>query len=241
MNKKKTLPEELPRYVIDEGIQSEKDSKILSEEQEKALQKLMKAAGHALMEEERKLIYQLEDRLKRETERVKSLKKFTVRDKPLDTYLSEYNKKKQNNKVTTLAGEVQFDELDDGDSDEPRKVQTVKHIVGFKPEEVVRRYVECWNQQKFGAEYDCFSRDFISTDRESYINARHLYFQQQLNGGGLKIQFKSIDSVDDFGVEAEVIATKTIQHGNRKPVEETDRYKLKLEKGRWVISAVEPS
>jgi len=226
------LPEDQPRYVIDEGMPSEEVMKILSEEQERILQKLMKGAGHTLVSEERELIFRLEDKLKRETERVKSLRKLTVSDKPLDAFLSKIQQKSGNNKTATpTEGE---------ETEEESTVPKTVRVVGFKPEEVVRRYLECWNQQKFGAEYDCFSRDFLATPRETYINARHTFYQQQMNSGGLRIEIGEIVSNDTFGVEAEVVATKIIQNGDRKPKEERDLYRLRLEKGRWVIFTVEP-
>jgi len=229
---KTVLTEDQPRYTID-SESSEKEIKILSEEQERAIHKLLKAAGHVLNEEERDLINKLQEKLNKETERVNSLKKVKITDKPLDEYLSDYNK----TKGSGIAGHVAS-----GSDDEiaPIKEKTVTHIVGFKPEEVVRRYIECWNQQKFGAEFDCFSRDFLTHDRSAYINARHLSFQQQMNNGGMRIDFSELISSETITGQAEVIASKTITQGNRKPQEETDRYQLKLEKSHWLIVGVQP-
>ncbi|MBN2327586.1 MAG: hypothetical protein JXR73_10570 [Candidatus Omnitrophica bacterium] len=237
---KQTLSEEQPRYVIDDEVR-EKEIKILSKEQNHALSKLMKAAGHFLSEEERDLISQLQQKLNKETERVQSLRKLTITDKPLDEYLSDYQKGKKNEKKKSDKGNRPLGEDDDSESESHTKsAPSIKHIVGFKPDEVVRRYIECWNQQKFGAEYDCFSRDFLRHDRDAYINARHLSYQQNLNSGGLKINFIEILSNEVYGGEAEIVASKTVQLGNRKPQEEIDKYRLKLEKGRWLIYAVEP-
>lgn len=228
-----TLPEEQPRYVIDEGVQH-KEIKILSEEQARSLMKLYKAAGHVLTEDEKKLINQLQDKLDQETERVKSLRKLTITDKPLDEYLSKYKKGKGGNQRPETS-----EEEESGESSQP-STPTVSHIVGFKPEEVVRRYIECWNQQKFGAEYDCFSREFLRHDREAYINARHLSFQQYLGHGGMRIILNEILSHEASAGDAIVVARKTVQIGKRKSQDETDKYKLKLEKGHWVIYSVEP-
>ncbi len=229
---KTVLTEDQPRYKIDSDT-SEKEIKILSEEQERVINKLLKAAGHILNDEERDLIHKLQEKLNRETERVNSLKKVKITDKPLDEYLSDYNKTKGSGIAdkgeTGLDGEIA-----------PVKEKKVTHIVGFKPEEVVRRYIECWNQQKFGAEFDCFSRDFLTHDRSAYINARHLSFQQQMNNGGMRIDFGEIISNETKAGQAEVIASKTITQGNRKPQEETDRYQLKLEKSHWLIVGVQP-
>ncbi len=230
-----TLPEEQPRYVIDEGMPSEEtEEKILPEEQERILHKLMKAAGHSLTSEERDLVFRLQDKLKNETNRVKSLKKIKVSDKPFDSYLGKAKKNKNNKPKTSTA--TQEEEEREKKAPPPRKV----HTVGFKPDEVVKRYIECWNQQKFGAEFDCFSRDFLTTDRETYVNARHLFYQQQMSQGGMSVDFGGVESSETFGGDAEVVATKIVAVGNRKPQEETDLYRLKLEKGRWVIYAVEP-
>ncbi len=226
--------EEQPRYVIDDGV-PQKEIKILSEEQGRILTKLLKVAGHALMEDEKKLILQLQEKLNRETERVKSLRKLTLTDKPLDEFLTQYQKSKGGNQKSASSEE------EGSESDSSSEVKhTVTHVVGFKPEEVVRRYIDCWNQQKFGAEYDCFSRDFLRHDRDAYISARHLSYQQQLGNGGMRISFQEILSNQTQGGESEIVAKKTVQIGKRKPQEETDRYRLKLDHGRWLIYAVEP-
>lgn len=241
---KPSIPEEQPRYIIDEGLPStQKEIKILSQEQERALQKAIKAAAHTLTDEEKDLLYQLRDKLNRETERVQTLRKVTVTDKPLDVFLTDYQRKKQNNKKHANPGvpaDLSPNPGANDDSEEEIIPVKTKHVVGFKPEEVVRRYIECWNQQKFGAEYDCFSRDFLTADREAYINARHMYYQQQLGNGGLLINFKNIEGSETFVGDAEVVAVKTVQQGKRKSQEERDRYRLKLENGRWVIYSVEP-
>lgn len=228
------LPEEQPRYVIDEGMQ-QKEIKILSEEQSRSLMKLVKAAGHILTEDERKLIGQLQDKLNKETERFQSLRKMTITDKPLDEFLTKFKKGKGGNQHADSDKDQ-----DEDNAESPSAGPTVTHIVGFKPDEVVRRYIECWNQQKFGSEYDCFSRDFLRHDRDAYINARHLSFQQYLGNGGMRITFNEIVSNETIGGESEVIARKTVQIGKRKTQQETDKYRLKLEKGHWVIYAVEP-
>ncbi len=231
---KQIMTEDQPRYVIDEGV-PQKEIKILSEEQSRALHKLIKAAGPVLTEEERQLINQLQEKLDKETERVKSLRKITVTDKPLDEYLQRYQKSKGTNQKNIVSDD------DDSESDVAISSKpTISHVVGFKPEEVVRRYIECWNQQKFGAEFDCFSRDFLRHDRDAYINARHLSFQQQLGNGGMRISFAEVISNETYGGESEIVAKKTVQIGHRRIQEETDKYRLKLEKGRWLIYAVEP-
>ncbi len=225
------LPEEQPRYVIDEDQKSE--SKILPEEQARALKKLVNNAGHFLDGEEREVLHKLLEKLDRETERIRSLKKMTVGEKPLDEYLSEHQqKKKENHKAANNDGEEESEAP-------PRERKSIQHVVGFKPEEVVKRYIECWNQQKFGAEYDCFNPDFINTDRESYVTARQKFYQQQMGQGGMRIDFDDIESCNVIGTEAEVVATKTIQQGNRKPQQERDLYRLKLINGRWLIDYVE--
>ena len=219
------LPEEQPRYTIDEDrAESESEVKILSEEQGNALHKLVKIAGHALTEDERDIITQLHSKLERETQRIQSLKKMAVGDKPLDEYLSEYHKKKGNNN----------DENSDDESVEnPESGSSVKLVVGYAPDDVVKQYIECWNQQKFGTEYDCFSRDL-----QPYVEARQLFYQQQLRTGGLRIEFGDIISSDSVGGNAEVVATKTVTQGKGNPQNERNLYRLKLERGRWQISSV---
>ena len=235
------LPEDLPRYVIDGDIpQSQKETKILSEEQEKILSKLLKVSAHVLNEEERDLMYRLLDKLHQETERVRSLKKMVVHDKPLDTYLGQASKK-SNHKL--MKSEPSFSEPDRDDEDIPEtespKVQTIRRVVGFSPDEVVKRYIECWNQQKFGAEFDCFSSEFMKIDRETYVQARQTSYLQMLTRGGMRVDFGEIITNAMAGGDAEVVATKITQEPNRKPKEDKDLYRLRIEKGRWVIYRVE--
>ncbi|MEW6239151.1 MAG: hypothetical protein AB1656_27530 [Candidatus Omnitrophota bacterium] len=228
--------EEQPRYVIDEGIENkEKPAKILSEEQSRILNKLIKHSGHALSGEERELIFRLQEKLDRETERVYSLRKVTVAEKPLDEYLQKYHQTKSGNNKATDSSEETSAEASPEKPHSPKK----KHVVGFKPEEVVRRYIECWNQQKFGAEFDCFNPDFIQAMRDDYISARQKFYQQQYNHGGLRIDFGDILSNSNYGGEAEIIATKRVLQGNHRPYEEKDLYRLKLIRGRWLIDHVE--
>ncbi len=231
--------EEQPRYVIDDEYKErESETKILSDEQSKVLQKLLKQSGHTLSGEERDLIVRLIDKLDRETQRVQTLRKVTVSDKPLDEYLSDWQKKKGNHKVSQPSSTGEDEEYDE-EAKERKHSAKIKHVVGFKPEEVVRRYIECWNQQKFGAEFDCFSPDFMKTDRDHYIQARQNFYQKQLNQGGMRIDFGEILTVDTAGGESEIIASKVIQQGNKKPREEKDLYRLKLVRGRWLIYHVE--
>jgi hypothetical protein len=149
-------------------------------------------------------------------------------------------------KVGTVVSDDETDEvegeseLDDGDEPKERKQKTVTHIVGFKPEEVVKRYIDCWNQQKFGAEFDCFSSDFMQISREQYIDARHASYKNSLANGGMRIDFKGIESSEVIGGEAEIVATKSVKEGNKSEKIEKDLYRLKLDRGRWVIYTVQP-
>lgn len=241
--------EDQPRYKIDEGA-AEEEYKILSEAQAEALLKLVQNAGHVLSGEEREIVQKLVDKLNQETERVKSLRKMTVGDKTLDAYLAKAQRDSEKKKLGAGARsstsnskalvESNGDEpVEEGETEEIHE-QKVKHIVGFKPDEVVKRYIECWNQQKFGAEFDCFSSDFMAIDRDQYIDARHASFKNSLAEGGRRIDFIRFDSCDVTGGEAEIVAVKQVQTGKKKAEEETDLYRLKLEKGRWVIYSVEP-
>lgn len=223
--------EEQQRYVIDEG--NHKNYKILSEEQARALHKLIKANGAMLSDDERDLIYQLQDRLDKETERVKTLKKMTVGDKPLDELLSRALEKKSKEKFGMSGSDWDVEE------DLP-ELPSQRHIVGYKPEEVVKRYIECWNQQKFGAEFDCFSPTFLKTDRDTYKIARQKFYQSQLALGGMKIQFEKIASSNIVDANADVTAVKTVTIGSQKSKREIDTYVLKLEYGKWFINGVQP-
>lgn len=243
----KIEPEDQPRYKIDEDM-PEGEVKILSEEQSHILQKLIQNAGHILSGEERELVLKLVDKLNLETERFTSLRKMTVGDKPLDSFL---NKQPSGPKAKLKVGAaISGSEPEIVENDEelgeieapqkPRQQKTITHIVGFKPEEVVKRYIECWNQQKFGAEFDCFSSDFMQISREQYIDARHASFKNSLANGGMRIDFKGIDSCDVVGGEAEVIAVKSVKEGKKAEKTEKDLYRLKLDRGRWVIYTVQP-
>lgn len=235
------LPEDLPRYVIDADVpQAQKETKILSEEQEKVLNKLLKVSSHVLGEEERDLMYRLLDKLHQETERVRSLKKMVVHDKPLDSFLSEVAKKNNHRLPKPESSISDMDkDFDETPETESPKVQTIRRVVGFSPDEVVKRYIECWNQQKFGAEFDCFSSEFMKIDREAYVQARQTSYLQMLTRGGMRVDFGEIITNTMAGGDAEVIATKITQEPNRKPKEDKDLYRLRIERGRWVIYRVE--
>ncbi|MBI1387958.1 MAG: hypothetical protein GC154_05875 [bacterium] len=237
-------PEEQPRYKIDDGGVAS-DVKVLSHEQSAALQKLLANAGHVLSGEERDVVIRLVEKLDQETERVHQLRKMTIADRPLDSYLSKSKNKNQHKAEPKLKAGVKLgthgaEEIPEEELEEQPEEKKVQHIVGFKPEEVVQRYIECWNQQKFGAEFDCFSSDFMRIDRQQYIDARHASYQQHLGQGGLRVTFERIDSSDVIGGEAEVTAVKSVKSGPKPAREEVDLYRLKLEHGRWVIYNVQP-
>lgn len=215
-----------PRYVIDKD-HPEKKVKILPEEQRRVLEKLLKTGGHVLDPEERGLMRQLRDRLATESDRLKALRKVAGSDKPLDQVLKDLRRRRG------LDAEGRLKE------EEP-EVKRVTHIVGYRPEEVVKRYLECWNQQMFGAEYDCFSKSFLSMSREDYINRRQIVYRQTLAKGGMIQRFGELLDVDVSGTEAEVRCTKIIKVGDSKETIETDLYRLHVEEGRWVIYQVEP-
>jgi hypothetical protein len=105
---------------------------------------------------------------------------------------------------------------------------------------VVKRYLECWNQQTFGAEYDCFSKSFLSMSREDYISRRQVVYRQTLAKGGMRQGLGELLNVDVSGTEAEVRCTKIIRLGDSVETVETDLYRLHVEDGRWVIYQVEP-
>ncbi len=223
----KDIAESQPRYVIDQEPSRQKKVKILPDEQRKALEKVMQAGGHVLDRDERDVLLQLLDRLNIETDRLKALRKVAGEDRPLDQVLRELRKKEG----LDADGRLQ---------DEEPQIRKTSHVVGYRPEEVVRRYLESWNQQTFGAEYDCFSKSFLNMSREDYINRRQVVYRQTLAKGGMKQRMGDILSVDVSGPEAEVRCTKIIQMGDGKETVEKDLYRLRIENNRWVIYQVEP-
>ncbi len=218
--------EDQPRYQIEEN--KSKKVKVLPDEQRRALEKLLKAGGHVLDPDQRGVIQQLVERLTNEAQRLKALRKVAGSDKPLDQVLRELRKKEG------LEGDGILE-----DEEEPT-VHRVTHTVGYGPEEVVKRYLDCWNQQKFGAEYDCFSKSFINMSREDYINRRQIVYRQELARGGMKQEIGELLGVDVSGTEAEVRCTKVVKSGNQPESVEKDLYRLHIEDGRWVIYKVEP-
>lgn len=233
-----TEPDNTPRYQLE----SEQDVKILSQEQSRCIQKLLGSSGHVLTGEERELVLQLVTKLDQETERVQSLRNMTVADKTLESFLVEDKPgtAKLGAGKSTASGTSSDGEEPEAEEDSQEE-PVIRHVVGFKPEEVVQRYIECWNQQKFRAEFECFSDDFMMIPMEQYIEARQNSYQQEMQRGGQRVEFAGIESSEVIGGEADVVASKTITQGQKQPKTETDRYRLKLESGRWVIYAVEPS
>lgn len=236
-------PENQPRYQLE----GEADVKILSEEQSRGIQKLLANAGHVLTGEERELILKLVEKLDQETARVQNLRKMTVADKSLETFLVESKPSSGKSllgarKNSSPSTEPEADAEADSPEAEPQEAQdeVVRHVIGFRPEEVVQRYIECWNQQKFRAEFECFSRDFMVIPMDQYVEARQNSYQQELQRGGQRIDFTGIESSEVTGNEAEIVATKSVTQGNKQSKTERERYRLTLEKGHWVISSVEP-
>ncbi|HPA46947.1 MAG TPA: hypothetical protein PK395_14370 [bacterium] len=223
----KDTAESQPRYVIDQEQSRQKKVKILPDEQRKALEKVMQAGGHVLDHDERDVLLQLLDRLNTETDRLKALRKVAGDDRPLDQVLRELRKKEGLDADGRL-------------HDEEPEVRKTTHVVGYRPEEVVRRYLQSWNQQTFGAEYDCFSKSFLNMSREDYINRRQVVYRQTLAKGGMKQKIGDLLSVDMSGTEAEVRCTKIVQMGNAMETVERDLYRLHTENNRWVIYQVEP-
>ena len=214
------------RYLIDQDV-PQKKVKLLPDEQRRVLEKLLQAGGHVLDPEERGLIQQLFDRLVTETDRLKALRKVAGSDKPLDQVLRDLRRREGLSE-------------DGGVEEEKPEVRRVTHVVGYRPEEVVKRYLDCWNQQTFGAEYDCFSKSFLNMSREDYINRRQIVYRQTLAKGGMTQNCGEILSVDVSGTEAEVRCSKSIQMGGGAKTEEKDLYRLHIENGHWVIYQVEP-
>ncbi|MFH1743932.1 MAG: hypothetical protein ABIH23_33420 [bacterium] len=217
---------EQQRYVIDRD-QPQKKVKLLPDEQRRVLEKLIQAGGHVLDPDERGLVQQLFDRLVTEADRLKALRKVAGSDRPLDQVLRDLRKREG------LSEDGRVDE------DKP-EVRRTTHVVGYRPEEVVKRYLYCWNQQTFGAEYDCFSKSFLSMSREDYVNRRQIVYRQSLAKGGMSQEFGELISVDATGTEAEVRCTKTIRMGTSAETVEKDLYRLHIEDGHWVIYQVEP-
>lgn len=215
-----------PRHVIEKD-QREKKIKLLPDEQRRVLDKLVQAGGHVLDVEERGLMQQLHERLATESERLRALRKVAGSDKPLDQVLRQLRRREG----LDSDGRLKEEELE---------VRRVTYVVGYRPEEVVKRYLGCWNQQTFGAEYDCFSKSFLTMSREDYISRRQLVYRQTLAKGGMRQEFGELLSVDVTGNEAEVRCTKIIKMGDSPETVETDLYRLQIEDGRWVIYRVEP-
>lgn len=215
-----------PRYIIDRD-QPQKKVKLLPNEQQRVLEKLLQAGGHVLDPEERGLMQQLSHRLTNESERLRALRKVAGSDKPLDQVLRSLRRREGLDPEGKL-------------KEEEPEVRRITHVVGYRPEEVVKRYIECWNQQTFGAEYDCFSNSFLSMSREDYINRRQIVYRQTLGKGGMTQEFGELSGVDISGSEAEVRCTKIVRIGGSSETVETELYRLDIENGRWVIYQVEP-
>ena len=232
---------EPPRYQIEEAG-GQGPAKLLPVEQRRILEKLMKAGAHALEPDERDLMQRLLEKLTEDGNRMRALRTVTGSGKPLDTALRRANV--VGRRVPTAAKEADqgpAGAVDDDGREEPVvTTQAENRVVGFKPEEVVKRYIECWNRQMFGAEYECFSRSFLSMPQDDYVSRRQQMFRQELTHGGQDQQFGEFLDVNSTGYEAEVICTKQVRSGNGTPKEERELYRLRIEDGHWVIYYVKP-
>ncbi len=261
-------PEELPRYVIDDAS-SDSKTKLLPVEQKKALEKLMRAGGHVLDSSERELIDKLLVRLADEGHRMQALQNVTGSSKPLDSALRQASVVgKQTGGIHRSAKDAmghdnalasiksgktsssipskpaQTAEATPPENEEPQETPEPENrdiqYLGYKPEEVVKRYIESWNRQMFRAEFDCFSRSFLPMEKDEYVSRRQEMYRQSLGSGGQDQRFGELIEVNSTGYESEVICTKRLKIGNGPDKEERELYRLRIEDGHWVIYYVKP-
>lgn len=249
---RKQTSSEPPRFKIEEDDGSHGSGKILPLEQRRVLEKLLRMSGHGLEAEEHDLMQKLIEKLTEDAGRIRALQHVTGGGRPLDTALrrsnvvgsSVHSAPSSNSRTTSThshpapAGTPNHDE--EHESPKTTEVHPEHFVVGFKPEEVVQRYIECWNKQMFGAEFDCFSRSFLSMDRNDYIARRQQMYRHELGEGGLMQRFGELLSVNTSGYESEVTCSKSIRKGRSPERMEQELYRLRIEDGHWVIYHVRP-
>ena len=92
----------------------------------------------------------------------------------------------------------------------------------------------------FRAEYECFSRSFLSMPQDDYVARRQQMFRQELGRGGQDQQLGEFLDISSTGYDAEVMCTKLVRSGNMPVKEERELYRLRIEDGHWVIYYVRP-
>lgn len=247
---------ETPRYRIDEDV-PQVETKLLPVEQARIIEKLVRLGGHSLESSERELMDRLLDRLVEEGDRMRALQAATGAGKPLDTALRKAkatgaptsgNHRSAVEAIGAAATGSGAESLSsapepsgpvEDEMESPPPTET--RVIGYKPEEVVQRYIECWNRQMFGAEYDCFSRSFLSMPRDDYVARRQQTYRQALGTGGQDMRFIEIVDVSSSGYEAEVVSVKSVREGNRPEQQQREQYRLRVEDGHWVIYFVRPA
>lgn len=249
---KKQTGGEPPRFKIEEDDGSQGSGKILPLEQRRVIEKLLRMSGHGLESDEHEIMLKLIQKLTEDAGRIRALQHVTGGGRPLDTALRRSNvvgaavqsaprQSSGNASIHSHAAHTASSNHDEPpETPKTAEVHHEHHVVGFRPEEVVQRYIECWNKQMFGAEFDCFSRSFLSMDRNDYIARRQQMYRHELGDGGLVQRFGELLSVNTSGYESEVTCSKLTRKGQGPERSEQELYRLRIEDGHWVIYHVRP-
>lgn len=104
--------------------------------------------------------------------------------------------------------------------------------------DVVRNYVEAWNQQAFGVEYDCFHAGLFNMTREEYADLRSAVYKKTCVK---RIITQKIERIYREEIKGDVCEVSLIRIYNtqKKITRFAEMYKLKKENSVWKIQEVE--
>jgi DNA-binding response OmpR family regulator len=105
------------------------------------------------------------------------------------------------------------------------------------PEDVVKRFVESWNNQQFELEYDCLASRLAFTSKQEYVGRRRSYFAELNSREDHRQLVQRIASKKVSGSTAQVEIVRLDTEGNSRRLTK-ESYILVQEDGKWKINAV---
>lgn len=105
------------------------------------------------------------------------------------------------------------------------------------PEDVVKRFVESWNNQQFELEYDCLATRLAFTTKQEYVQRRHSYFTELNSREAHRQLVQRVANKKVSGTTAQVEIVRLDTEGNSRRLTK-ESYILIQEEGKWKINAV---
>lgn len=122
-------------------------------------------------------------------------------------------------------------------SDTSQGAASVNDITTAPPEEVVRIFIEAWNNQRFQLEYSCLSEEMTyGLTKDDYVARRRIVFQESKGYNQIQ-KVKTIYEASVRSNAAKVIIDKETTLGSRVKITK-ETYMLKKTADGWKIVSV---